>query len=439
MRRENLDHLSKVKERWADSLFQISPGDGVINLYNGDPGVPPPESVRTALRDAATKVMVLNGARRVEGDLELHTYRFPDPFEPSLRKAVIHDLQRSGIPVDPGEDIEIRPVFGVTQAVAGLMHGFSVRNEPILIPTPTYSFFFLTGYYTDGDFHIMEPNREGGYQINADYIARGLLDYPDSRALLLLNPVNPTGQVIPEEELEKIGRLAFEKDLTLIVDEIYKDLVLEPDVPFRSIAAMTIDGKPLYHRTVTLRGVSKCQGLAKARIGYLAGHHRLMERLSTDGYFWSTTMAPGELDQIVAAAALEGATPEYYEHATSVYRKNRDRILARIARINEKLNAELGTEAVTYVAANKPESGFFILVDFSALSGAFEDDFSLQKHFLARNVGLVCGSAFGIEATDVMLRLTFSGERDLLDRGMDIIERTLMEVLEASRSLCRKR
>lgn len=423
----------RAQERWL-ALFADPPR--AIDLYHGDPLVPPHPCVRQVLRETADATVCWDPddpgtdlpLKNPEAGprLTLHPYRSPRLCAEFLVEAATVRFRANGIPVSTTES-EITVGVGVTQLAAAIFHRFLSRGETVLVPLPTYTAFFLAAELvrSAGRVVALPPNR--GHRITAGQVRAGLQAHPRARALFLVNPVNPTGEVIPRTELEEIARLAIAHDLVVVSDEIYDRMVLDERRAFTSIASLTVDGHRMHDRTITLNGVSKCYGLAKLRVGFACAGRDLRRDLHLAGFVWMNTAAPDELAQRTVAAALTGTPPAYHAWVNALYRRNRDLVADRVDALNEQVNLLHGTRGVPYLRAPRPHSGFFAMIQALGLRGAFATDFDLTRHLAARGVGVLAGSVFGCRETDLWLRLTYATRRDELERGLDLLASAVLE------------
>src|SRR5207237_3910701 len=109
------------------------------------------------------------------------------------------------------------------------------------------------------------------FGVRASEIAAAIT--PRTKMILIGNPNNPTGAVVPQDELEGIAKLAIEHDLIVAVDEVYSRLVY--DTEHVSIAAMP----GMRERTLLLDGFSKAYAMTGWRIGYVAAPAHILEAM----------------------------------------------------------------------------------------------------------------------------------------------------------------
>ncbi|GAA3821372.1 aminotransferase class I/II-fold pyridoxal phosphate-dependent enzyme [Sphaerisporangium flaviroseum] len=405
----------RVVDGWI-GLYNPYPAEAV-DLFHGNPLLPPPACVAEALRDLADSVAT--DADPAHAVL-LHPYRAPEIIAPELEEAAVDDLARDGVPVRPGRR-EVVCGVGVTQLMAALLQAFGDSGGAVLFPTPTYTFPLLAAAQIGGRAIFLTPSiGELGYEVDVDRIAAALEAHRDIAALFLVNPGNPTGEVLSPRKLAQIAEVvARHPHVVVIVDEIYRHMILNGDA-FQSFAAMMFD------RTITLRGLSKCYGLARLRVGYAAAARDLLESIAIRTFIWFNTAAPSEVDQLLGAAALRCTPPSYFAWVVRTYRDLLEVVTARLAQINERTDG-----MVEYV---RPAAGSFVLLRMPKVRGRMTRDGQvllrdgdLSRSLLRRGLAVVPGSVFGIPEYDMVVRITFTSPLNDLLAGLDILESLLVE------------
>ena len=185
-----------------------------------------------------------------------HTRYTPTQGILPLRDAIKRKLNReNGIEVS---DDQVTVTPGVTSAILFAYLALLNPGDEVLIPDP-----YFPPYKDLATIIGAQPvlvNTFPDFELTAERIAEYIT--PRTRAVVVNTPNNPTGTVYDEKELRKIARLAKEKNLVVISDEIYEHFVYTKE--HFSI------GK-IYPNTLTLNGVSKAYAMTGWRIGYIAG------------------------------------------------------------------------------------------------------------------------------------------------------------------------
>jgi alanine-synthesizing transaminase len=244
-RRENRIALA-VKARRAAGL-------PLVDLTETNPtqvGLPAPSGVLGLLADPSAAKY----APEARGD-------------PAAREAVAADARRRGLDADP-EQVVL--TTSTSEAYALLFKLLCDPGDGVLVPRPSYPLFdFLAGLEAVdvGRYRLLH---DGAWRFDLDDL-RGRLT-PATRAIVVVNPNNPTGSFLKEDEVEGLLDLCSRHGLALISDEVFTDFAHGPDS--RRVAAVDGGDRAL---TFTLGGLSKSCGLPQLKLGWIiaSGPHDL--------------------------------------------------------------------------------------------------------------------------------------------------------------------
>jgi alanine-synthesizing transaminase len=177
----------------------------------------------------------------------------------SARKAVMQYAQQLGI-----AGVEINDIYlgnGVSELIVMVMQALANDGDEILIPAPDYPLWTAATTLAGGRaVHYRCDERSDWYPDIADIRAKIT---PRTKAILAINPNNPTGAVYPREILQSIVDIAAEHNLVVLADEIY-DKILYDGATHTSLASLSADVLFL-----TFNGLSKTYRLAGFRSGWL--------------------------------------------------------------------------------------------------------------------------------------------------------------------------
>ncbi len=204
-----------------------------------------------------------------------------------------------------------------------------------------------------------------------------------TRAIILVNPDNPTGRVLRCDELEAIGRFAASHDLAIIVDETYRNMLMSNEVKNPSILEL-----PTYHeRTIVLDSISKRYGVPGMRIGALITFNTTFSEQALK--YAMSRASTARIEQIISIPLLASGE--------MVMEKNKTEIRSRMLATVQALNTLPGIHTHT------PESGMFIIVKIPGIDGRHFQNFLLdafridqktvsilpmQDFYLTNNLGL---------------------------------------------------
>ncbi|MET8161407.1 pyridoxal phosphate-dependent aminotransferase [Sphaerisporangium sp. NPDC005289] len=345
-------------------------GERVLNLAFGEAGLP----VHPALRERLEAASRENGYGPVAGAA-------------ALREAAAGYWERRGLPTDP--DLVVcgpgsKPLlYALLLAIGG----------DIVLPMPSWvSYAAQTGLAGVQPIMVPAPSGEGGTpdpEQVAAAVSRARARGRTVGSVLVTLPDNPTGRLATPRTVRRLAQVARELDLTIISDEIYRDLVHDPDAEFLSPADVAPE------RTVVTSGLSKSLALGGWRIGVarLPSWPLREAMLAVASEIWSSPAAPVQH----AAAYAYTEPPELVERVAASRRLHG--IVARAV-------AGRFTRAGAIVA--EPQGGFYLYPDLTPL-GRFGTSGELATVLLERHgVGVLPGSAFGDRPADLSVRVATS-------------------------------
>ena len=232
---------------YVEALRMQAAGTPVLKLNTGNPGnfgFTLPESVRRALLDHVDEAVPYCDVRGMA----------------AAREAILAYHQSRGLQGVTMDDIFI--CNGVSESVSMLMTALVGTGDEVLVPSPCYSLWSNNTYLGGGKPVHYRCDPGNGWNPDLEDIRSKIT--PRTKAILVINPNNPTGAVYSKQTLLDIAQMAREHHLLLLADEIYARLVLE-DLPTYSIAALAPDLP-----CVTFNGLSKSHIICGFRCGWMA-------------------------------------------------------------------------------------------------------------------------------------------------------------------------
>ncbi|MFF2381202.1 pyridoxal phosphate-dependent aminotransferase [Streptomyces sp. NPDC058108] len=296
---------------------------GSINLGQGFPDTDGPEEVREA-------------AVRALRDGRGNQYP-PGPGVPELRTAIAaHQKHHYGLSYDP--DREVLVTAGATEAIAASLLALVEPGDEVIALEPYYD-SYAAGIALAGGTRVpvtLRPH-EGRFRLDLDELRDAVTD--NTRLLLLNTPHNPTGTVLSREELGEIARLAVERDLLVVTDEVYEHLVFDDaeHVPLASFPGMR-------ERTVTIGSAGKTFSFTGWKVGWITSTPDLVTAVRSAKQFL-TYVASGPFQYAVAEAL---ALPDtYFEAFRADLRAKRDVLAAGLTAAGFEVFRPAGTYFVT--------------------------------------------------------------------------------------------
>jgi bifunctional pyridoxal-dependent enzyme with beta-cystathionase and maltose regulon repressor activities len=230
---------------------------------------------------------------------------------------------------------------------------------------------------------------------------------PQTKLICLCNPINPTGRVLTKEELTIIGNIAVKHNIIILSDEIWSDIVFEPNT-YTSIASIN---ESIAQQTIIVTGYSKSYGLAGLRVGsVIAPNQTLYNLLLLKSEHLSTVHGCNVLAQVAVTTALNECQ-DWLSNFVIHLTKMRDLCVTELNKIN-------GIECLV------PQGCYLVFPDISktGMDAQTLQTILLEKAKVAVVPGL--GKWFG-ERAQGHIRLSFATSEDILKDGLYRISKAL--------------
>ncbi|MBT1449567.1 pyridoxal phosphate-dependent aminotransferase [Glaciecola sp. XM2] len=318
----------------------------------------------------------------------------------SARVAVMQYYQQKGI-----ENIAIEDVYlgnGVSELITMAMQALLNTGDEVLIPAPDYPLWTAAVNLSSGSAVHYVCDEQSGWFPDIDDIRAKIS--PRTKAIVLINPNNPTGAVYSKELLLQVVELAREFNLVIFSDEIY-DKVLYDDAEHICIASLAPD---LF--CVTFSGLSKNYRVAGFRAGWLmVSGNKKAARSYIEGLtiLSNMRMCANVPSQHAIQTALGG-----YQSINDLV-SNNGRLITQRNLAYERLNQMSGISCV------KPMGAMYCFAKVDAKQFAVDSDVNLILDLLKeKKILLVHGSAFNLHQ-GIYFRLVFLPHKDILLPALD--------------------
>jgi aspartate aminotransferase len=374
MTMEFTDRLTRVEPSATLAISALATeleneGADVVDLSVGEPDFPTPKNVVEAGKDALDAGHT--GYTTSAGILE-------------LREAISAKLADDGLDHSAGEII-VTP--GAKQALYEIIHALVQDGDEVVLLDPAWVSYEAMVKMAGGSLSRVDLS-EHEFQLEPalDDLADAVSD--DTDLLVVNSPSNPTGAVYSDAALEGVRDLAVEHDITVISDEIYKEITygVEPT------SLGTFEG--MADQTVTVNGFSKAYSMTGWRLGYFAGPKELIDQA---GKLHSHSVSSAvNFVQHAGIEALEN-TDEAVEEMVDAFGERRELVV--------DLLDDHGVDVAV------PEGAFYMMLpvaedDQAWCEGAIED----------AHVATVPGSAFG---TPGYARISYAASEERLEEGIE--------------------
>lgn len=352
-------------------------GVDIVDLGAGEPDFPTPRNIK----DAAERAIEENFTR----------YTSTSGIAP-LRKAIAEMMKRDfGAECDPAE---ILVTMGGKHALFNAMASLLNPGDDVLIASPYWVTFPEIARFLRARpvFIDTEPNH---FVLTSEMVRQSITE--KTRLLILNSPNNPSGRIIPPDEIKRIVELAAERNIWVISDECYLYFAYPPATPFTA-AQLPAD---LRSRVCVCGSFSKSHAMTGWRIGFaLASREWIAAMLKVQSH--STSNA----NSIAQKAAFEAATGPQgsVQHMLAEYKKRRDWIVPAL-------------NAIDGVSCEVPEGAFYVTPNIKRLlGGRIPDSEAFAAQLLKEtHVVLTAGSAFGMEG---YLRISYANSLGEIEKAL---------------------
>ncbi len=383
LKREVLSQrVRQVKPSGLRKFFDIiNTMPDVISLGVGEPDFVTPAHIRQA------------GIRSIELG---HTHYTSNYGMIELREEIAAMLQRRyGLSYDP--QTEILVTIGVSEGVDLTMRTIIDPGDEVISPDPGYVAYEADIVFAGGVAVPVPTYAKYDFGVRASEIEAVIT--PRSKMILIGNPNNPTGAVVPRAELEGIARLAIEHDLIVAIDEVYSRLVYEHE----HISIASLPG--MCERTILLDGFSKAYAMTGWRIGYVAAPVHILEAMLKVHQY--AIMCAGTAPQEAALEALRNGEDDVrMMHAD--YARRRRMFVNGLKRIG--------------LPCCEPRGAFYAF-PYIGDTGMSDEEFA-KKLLFEEKVAVVPGSSFGAAGVGYV-RCAYCTAYDQLEEALARMERFL--------------
>ncbi|MGA7339674.1 MAG: pyridoxal phosphate-dependent aminotransferase, partial [Terracidiphilus sp.] len=244
----------------------------------------------------------------------------------SARQAVCAYYAGHGVSLDPGQ---ILLTTSTSEAYSFLFHLLGDPGDEILIAQPGYPLFDFLATLCDVRLKAVPLVYDQGWQIDAEAIRRAIS--PQTRAIVIVHPNNPTGHFTKPWEAEELARLCREFSLALIVDEVFLDYALDSGIHQQALSfAAGLEGVPVF----VVSGLSKIAGLPQMKAAWI------VVSPVASGPEQDMSLARLEIvaDTFLSMnAPVECALPAWLRDSTDMQGQIRARVAANLAALDRQL------------------------------------------------------------------------------------------------------
>ncbi|MEQ8652102.1 MAG: pyridoxal phosphate-dependent aminotransferase [Kiloniellales bacterium] len=357
---------------------------GAASLAWGLPSFPTPEPIRRAVEE------------RLEGDPAIGRYALPDGLA-ELRRTIAESHSRDmGVEVDPDRNVMV--TAGNMEGVTLVLQAILNPGDEVIVTDPCFASHIQQIRLQGGNPVFWPMLEDENWQPRIDGL-QGLIGNR-TKAILLVNPANPTGTILSETLLRQVAQLAQEHDLLIIVDDPYRHFLYDgPDCLFDLASLPELTPNLAYLFTF-----SKCFAMSGWRVGYMVLPEQLKRQVVK--LHDLTMICTPRIGQVAAIAALQG-DQAHLAKFQEILAGRRELICARLDRLGDLFS---------YV---RPRGAYYV---FPKLRADYSDSAAFAIRLLNEaQVTVTPGAAFG-PSGEQHVRMAFCVEDATIDTAFDRIE-----------------
>ena len=367
-----------------------SQGMDVIGLGAGEPDFDTPDNIKEAAIDAInrgeTKYTAVDGI-------------------PELKQAIVKKFKKENNLEYTTNQIFVAP--GGKAIIYNAMMATLNQGDEVIIPAPYWVSYPDITQMSGGTPIIIQGNQKNNYKITPKQLEDAITD--KTKWFIFNSPSNPSGATYTKSELKAITDVLLKyENVWLLTDDIYEHMVYDN---FKYYTPLQVEPK-LFHRTLTLNGVSKAYSMTGWRIGYCGAPEEIIKPMRTIQS--QSTTNPTSISQWASVEALEG-DQSFLKDWIKEFQQRRDMVV-------QLLNKAKGIEC------GMPEGAFYVYPSINGCIGKqapdgkiIENDEDFATQLLeSEGVAVVHGAAFG---TSPCFRISYATSIELLEEACIRISR----------------
>lgn len=368
------------------ALFNLSKEyDDVVDFTLGDPDIQPDDKIKSGAIEA-----IKLGKTRYSANAGLIELR------DTIRNDVFSEFN---INISSTENIIV--TVGAMEALYLSLACIVDEGDEVIIPGPYYVNYVQMVISFGGIPIIINSKESNLFEPSIDQIKTKISD--KTVAVIINNPVNPTGQVYSKKFLMELENLLFEKQIYIITDEVYKTLIYD-DVEYYSV----FSSEKIRNKVILIDSISKRFSMTGYRIGFAVGNKEVIkEMIKMQENVAACAPLPSQY------AAIEAYRMEKTDKIKNIFYERRNFVYREI-------NSIKGLSAI------KPLATFYIFVNISATkmkSLEFAEKLLKEVH-----VAVAPGIAYGEEYDDY-IRISYVVDIPVLEKGLKRIKKFVESLL----------
>ena len=362
-------------------------GVSLVDFGAGEPDFPTPDNIKSAAIEAInqnfTKYTPTSGIKELkEAIVARHAKDFGSKYKVEECLVTVGGKQ------------------AIFEAVAATIN----HGDEVILPVPFWVSYLDIVNYAGGKPVMLETRESDEFQVRAADVEK--LITPKTRLIIVNSPNNPTGAVIPDEEMEKLLALARSRGVVLMSDECYCQFLYGGRKPFSLGHSGDRDN------LIIVGSLSKTYAMTGWRVGFALGAKSLLSNmLKLQSH---STSNPTSISQKAAVEALRGPQ-DSVQTMLAEYQRRRDKVVA-------------GLRAIPGVTCAMPAGAFYVYPNVGAYlkkNGVADCKVLVDKLLEEAHVAVVPGPGFG---TDEHVRLSYATSMENIEEGLQRMKKFFSEL-----------
>ncbi len=384
-------------ERFLNPDIVAVPPSGIRRFFDLASTMKDAISLGVGEPDFVTPYHIRNAA--IDSILDGETQYTPNRGLLSLRQEISWYLENRYQTVYNPET-EIVVTVGASESIDIALRALIAPGDEVLVPEPSYVSYSPSVIFAGGRPVGVVTDAGNGFRLTPEAVRAAIT--PRTKALILPYPNNPTGGIMPREELEALAQVIREKQIMVISDEIYSELTYGG---LRHVSFASLPG--MWDYTLTINGFSKAFAMTGWRVGYLCGPAEVVSVINKI-HQYAILCAPRQ-GQVAALAAL---------------REGRENGYAEVLRMRESYDRRrrLMVEGFRSMGLDcfEPLGAFYVFPSI-ARTGLTSEEFC-ERLLNEERVACVPGTAFGA-CGEGHIRCSYATAVDKLNLALEKMEK----------------
>lgn len=355
-----------------------------VSLTWGLPSFRTPEYIREGVK------------QRLDNDMDAGKYTLPDGL-PELRRLVAEKHKAEcGVDVDADKNVMISA--GNMQALNTLFHTMLDPGDEIILTDPCFASHIQQINLFSGVPVYWPLDEDNDWQLNVEILPK--LITKKTQAIVLVSPSNPTGKIFTKEELLRVGEIAKQHNILIIIDDPYSDFVYENKEKYFNLASVT----SLKEHVVYLYSFSKSYAMSGWRLNYMIMPEELKhEAMKVHD---ATMICSPRISQLAGIEALSQVSTHKQEFA-AILGQRRKLIMQRLQNVSHVFSAQ------------QPEGAYYVFPKI-VVPHISSQQFAIDLLENAK-VAVTPGSAFG-PSGEHHVRMAYCVDEETINTAFDRIE-----------------